>query len=355
MTADQAFDKAIRMAKIVTTMEDFAALAGLSRPTVSKYFNDPGSVRASTRQKIEQALRKYNYRPNLHASNLNRRNGRILGILVPNLGDPFYAALIREIERLALEHGYFTIALSSHGLPERELQAIENIRSMNVLGLIAAPLGFVSDLAAFDHLRAQIPLVLLDARIELDEVFVGTNNAMGIELVVDYLLRTDSAPVYFDMPHVNSNSIERLNAYRQAMLQAGLEPRVLADGTGNLGWDFEQYAFRHASELIKSNRLNASARTILCANDRIAFGLLAAAFRAGLRVGRWPHCDLRVAGHDNQPLSEFTCPSLTTAAQDIPALAEAALNAILTLAGLKSGPSPGDRILDARLVLRESA
>ena len=80
------------------TMEEFSIAIGISRPTLSRFFNDPGSVRPATRQKIEAAMDRLGYRPNLFAVNFNRRNPKTLGIIVPSLLDPFYAALVQRIE-----------------------------------------------------------------------------------------------------------------------------------------------------------------------------------------------------------------------------------------------------------------
>lgn len=343
------------MSKRVTTMEEFAAVAGISRPTASKYFNDPESVRPSTRQRIEQALSHYDYRPNFLAANLNRKSARILGVLMPHISDPYYTDLVRTIEADALAEGYFTIALSSHGDPAHEAYAIDCLLAMNVAGVVAAPLGFASDLDAFDRLRETVPVVLLDSRVDVDETFIGTDNRSGIGQVVEYLVETGDTPVYFDMPHVNANSLERREAYLEAMEQAGLEPRFVADGNNYIGWDFERVAYEQAATLIESGSIRSGA--VVCANDRSAFGLLAAAYRLGLPVGRSPESVLRVAGHDNHHLSEYTCPALTTAAQDITGLGRAALQALFEKAGVltPSQQSSQDTILPARLIVRDSA
>ncbi len=336
-------------------MAEFAALAGFSRPTVSRYFRDPQSVLPSTRRRIEQALETYSYRPNLLAANLNRRNTRILGVLVPNINDPFYTELIRNIEIEASGRGYFTIALSSHGEAQGERRAIERLLSMNVFGVVAAPLGFASDLEGFEQLGRRVPLVTVDARVPLDATFIGSDNQMGIRLVVDYLLRTGAQPVYFDMPHVNSNSLERREAYLGAMQREGLAPWVVADGSDDRGWDFERFGVEHGMAFMAAEGRRLRGRAIVCANDRIAFGVLSAAFKSGIRVGRRSESDLRVAGHDNQPLSEFTCPGLTTAAQDIPGIAQAAVAEVMTQAQGGGSTTPVARTLEARLILRDSA
>ncbi|MEM6986765.1 MAG: LacI family DNA-binding transcriptional regulator, partial [Pseudomonadota bacterium] len=81
----------------IRNMEEFAAAVGISRPTVSKYFNDPSSVRDSTRIRIEAALKRFEYRPNIYAINQNRRHTKNIGIVVPYLADPCFAEMVRVI------------------------------------------------------------------------------------------------------------------------------------------------------------------------------------------------------------------------------------------------------------------
>ena len=87
----------------IRNMEEFAAVSGISRPTVSKYFNDPESVRASTRQKIEEALERYDYRPNIFAMNQNRKLTKNIGVVVPFLADPFFSEIARRIEQACIQ------------------------------------------------------------------------------------------------------------------------------------------------------------------------------------------------------------------------------------------------------------
>ena len=89
----------------IRTMEEFSTATGISRPTLSRFFNDPQSVRKASRIKIEEAMERLGYRPNRFALNFNRRNPKTLGIIVPSLIDPFYASLVQRIERLAFRRG----------------------------------------------------------------------------------------------------------------------------------------------------------------------------------------------------------------------------------------------------------
>jgi DNA-binding LacI/PurR family transcriptional regulator len=337
------------MRRKLRNMKEFSSVTGLSRPTVSKYFDDPKSVRASTRARIEAALEEYDYRPNFFAVNQNRRNPKTLGIVVPQFTDPFYAEIVGLIERAAIDAGYSAITLSSHGSPEDEARAIEMIRSLNIGGVILSPLGRDSDAEAIMHLQEEVPLLLFDSYIEgLEAPSLACDNAQGIGLMVDHLCATGPAPCYVDLPAINSSARERREAYVAAMEARGLEPRVLR--SPEVGWGLERIGAEVARIALESGGFPSS--TVLCGNDRLAIGVLSSVNKAGIAVGR--DKALRVAGHDDHPAAEFACPSLTTVAQDTAGLAEHAIEITLEMIA-KGRPAMTQERRPSRLVLRESA
>jgi DNA-binding LacI/PurR family transcriptional regulator len=338
-------------------MEEFALAVGLSRPTVSKFFHDPTSVRAKTRTKIEATLKQTGFRPNIFAVNLNRRRTKIIGLIVPDPTDPFYMTLARRIETEATDAGYLALVLSSNGRPEVESRAIETITALNVAGAIIAPLGEKSQRAKLKSLGKEMPLVYIDAPLDDEGPFVGTNNYQSIPLITEYLCRSGDQPTYFDTPIVNSNAIDRRKAYVATMERLNFEPRF-ANLPPTNEWDFEKVSFDEASRILRDGGFPT--KTLLCANDRVAFGVLAAMYQAGLKVGFAPDCDYRVAGHDNQRLSAFTCPPLTTVSQDSDEMGRVALDLLFSRIDhdeTEQGSNLGkDRILlNAELVLRKSA
>ncbi|MEM9047521.1 MAG: LacI family DNA-binding transcriptional regulator [Pseudomonadota bacterium] len=338
----------------IRNMEEFAALSGISRPTVSKYFNDPDSVRKSTRARIEAALARYEYRPNIYAMNQNRRLTKTVGIVVPYLADPFFAEIARNIERMIIDAGFSPILFSAHGAPSFEVEILDTLRSLKPAGVLLAPLGRASDRAVVEKFCADVPTVLFDSNIaDLGEAFIGSDNDQSIALIVEYLCRSGTPPRFFEMATpTNPNANRRRAAYLRVMAALGHTPHCIK--VPGSGWDFEEIGFREGLRLFQDGSITAG--TILCSNDRLAIGLLAAAFEHGLPVGRADSCPLRIAGHDDHPFARFTCPSLTTVAQDYASIAERSVETLF--ARIESGASGAVRattLFAGRLVERASA
>lgn len=336
-------------------MQDFAKSSGISRPTLSKYFDDPASVKPATRALIEAALNSSDYQPNLYARNLNRKRTRNIGILVPALADPFYAEMVNRLELRLRTDGYWPIVISSHGSPDLEVEAVKTMLSLKVAGALVAPLGFKSDPRVFERLGQNLAMVYFDTYIEGSVPFIGNNNSQSVATMVDYLCRSGDAPAYLDIPHINHNSPERLASYIATVEAAGLEPRVIKTNA-DYTWDFERIGYEQMSEILLGDMLPS--RTILCANDRLAFGVMAAAFANNRRVGRQKGAHLRVAAHDDHPLSRYTSPPLTTMAQDFAAMTTNIVDTLLTLIG--DGAAPSEPIAlsmrsNGTLVMRQSA
>lgn len=339
-------------------MEELSTTIGISRPTLSKFFQDAESVRDSTRVRIEEALATVDYVPNFFATKMNRQSTRIIGVIVPYLNDLFFTSLIQSIEESALRQGYTIIIQSAHGDPATEARAFENLKSMSVDGVIAAPIGQSSSLSAFTRLKEEFPVVCVDSRLpdDFEDVdFVGTNNRQSISLMVGYLHRSGDAPVYLGMPRINSNSLEREQAYIASAEELGFKPQVIPVDNTDPVWNFEEFAYDTMDEYFGRGEYVNS--TILCANDRLAIGVMRAANRHHLLPQRkGESSQFRVAGHDDHPLSAYVHPALTTVSRNTIGMGEAAFEQILDQ--IENGRRRGKgvtRTFDAELRLRESA
>lgn len=340
--------------KRIRNMEEFAEVSGISRPTLSKFFHDPDSVRKSTRERIEGALEEYNFRPNIFAINQNRKLTKTIGIVVPYITDPVFGEIARTIERRCIAAGYKAALFSSHGEREHEVEALESLRAQRPSGVLLAPLGRNSDTQEISRFCDEVPTVIFDRNIEgVGEAFVGSDNYSFVSQSVEYLTRTGDAPCFFEMRNPsNPNSIARRLHYGQSMEKLGLEPMVVqVDGEG---WDMEKIGYEGGLKALSEHAFETS--TVLCSNDRLAIGFLAACYEKGLRVGRGEGCALRVAGHDDHPFAQYTCPSLTTVAHEYDTVSNAGVEMLFDL--IEAGGRFGERRerrFPARLILRSSA
>ncbi len=338
----------------IRNMEEFAAVSGLSRPTVSKYFQDPGSVRPSTRQRIESALEQYDYRPNIFAMNQNRKLTKIVGIVVPYLADPFFAEIARKLERRCIDAGFWPILFSSHGQQALENEILESLRVLKPAGVLLAPLGRASDRGAVERFCAAVPTVLFDSNIDgVGQVFIGSDNTDFVDQSVDYLTRTGEPPVFFEMrTPANPNANKRRHAYVAAMERLGLEPQIIqVEGEG---WDFERIGYEGGIRAIEKRQIGTD--TVLCSNDRLGLGFMAACFAKGLSVGHGKAHALRVMAHDDHPFARFSCPPLTTVAHDYDSVSNRSVETLFDM--IEQGMPTGDRqeiLFKTKLILRMSA
>ena len=338
----------------IRNMEAFAAACGISRPTISKYFHDPDSVRQSTRDRIETALEQYDYRPNIFAIDQNRRKTKNVGIVVPYLADPVFGEIARNLERRCIEAGFRTMLFSAHGEQELEIEAFDRLRALRPAGVLLAPLGRQSNLDALAQFCDEVPTVLFDRNIPgVGQAFVGSDNESFVSQSTEYLASTGEPPCFFEMKNpLNPNSIARRRSYQSSMEALGLEPMTIQiDGEG---WNLEEIGYKGAMRALQNRSLPTN--TVLCSNDRLAIGFLAACYQKGLRVGRHTGCAMRVAGHDDHPFSRFTCPPLTTVGHDYDVVANCGVECLFDL--IEKGGRLERRtetVFPAQLVLRESA
>ena len=338
----------------IRNMEEFASFCGVSRPTVSKYFHDPSSVRPTIRAKIEEALAASNYRPNVFAINQNRKLTKNIGILVPFISDPFFAEIARRIEKMVIAAGYRPVLLSSHGSRRVENENLEFLRAIKPAGALLAPLGRASDADAILSFCEEVPTVNFDANVAgAGMAFYGHNNVQATSIMIEYLTRTGEPPVFLEMETPpNPNARKRHNAYLETMERLGHTPHIIS--VPGEGWELEAIGYEGGKAALTEGKLPY--RTIFCSNDRLAIGVLAAAYEMGLRVGIDRDCDLRVAGHDNHPFSRFTCPTLTTISHDYNAISQRSVRALLEV--IDSGERPSEResiLFDGELIMRASA
>lgn len=340
----------------INTMEELSVAIGVSRPTLSRFFQDRALVKPKTVARIEAGLARVEYVPNFFATRLNRKSTGMIGVIIPYLNDLFFTKLLEAVEVAAMDAGLTVITQCSHSDPAIEARAAETLMSMNVDGALVAPLGDHSDEAAQLRLKSRLPFVLMDSRPKtMPKVdFVGTNHVQSTGLITEYLCRVGEPPVFLAMPRVNFNALEREAAYIAQMQSLGFEPEVI--GTQHVKDDghFEEHGEAVLNDAFGQGKLVN--RSILCVNDRVAIGAIRAAARHGLTPGRGAKGGLRIAGHDDYPLCPYLNPALTTVAQNTDAIGKKAVSRLLQIIrGEANEDAPEITLFDGELKLRESA
>ncbi|WP_223422731.1 LacI family DNA-binding transcriptional regulator [Tateyamaria pelophila] len=340
----------------INTMEELSAAIGVSRPTLSRFFQDPTLVKANTVARIEKGLAQVEYVPNFFATRLNRKSTGMIGVIIPYLNDLFFTKLLESIERTAMDAGLTVLTKCSHSDPVIEAKALEGFIAMNVDGALVVPLGNQSDVRSYERLRSRIPSLLVDSRPDtmLDVDYVGTNHQQSMGLAVEYLCRVGGPPVFLAMPPVNFNALGNERAYISKMEELGFEPRIIGREHLNDQGHYEAHGHSVMDQAFSIGDLTD--QSILCANDRVAIGALKAASQHGLEPGALRKGGLRIMGHDDYPLCPYLTPSLTTVEQNLQGIGSRAVNLLVNkIHGEKNSGDQIVELFDGALQVRESA
>ncbi|MGA3027882.1 MAG: LacI family DNA-binding transcriptional regulator [Bryobacteraceae bacterium] len=322
-------------------LEDVARRAGVGSATVSRVLNGHPGVKSSTRAKVLRVVEQLKYKPNLHARTLAGGRSRVLGIVMANLYNPFFADIYHAIETNALQCGYETLlANSSHDV--KLLKASVH----RLLGQQVAGLGVFPEMepAILEELReAQIPVVLFDAG-EIQDSFTNIHfdHRKGMRMLLDLLHAMGHRRMaYISAPVFVRPTEARRNEFLETTARHGDESLVVAPTEDGFAGGREA-----TRELL---RTGFAPTAILCVNDWVAVGVIRELRNQRLSVPG----DVSVTGFDNITISEFCCPSLTTIHIPRAEIGRLVVAALVPDAS-DSPPSPRHIYLDPELVLRES-
>jgi DNA-binding LacI/PurR family transcriptional regulator len=325
-----------------SAMTDVARLAGVSHMTVSRVLNDHPNVRPQTRQRVLDAMRKLDFKPNTAARTLATRRSNTLGIVTVDTTLFGPAAMVYGFEQAARDAGYFvTIATVRSLTPPAVVSAVSRLREQAVEGVVA----IVPDDAGADALRsvaADLPVIAIGVGDGTDVPTVGVDNAAGAAMATEYLLRLGHATVHHVAgPQSWPEARERLSGWRQALRAAGAPVPE---------WLIGDWSARSGYEL--GRQLVGDAVTaVFCANDHMALGVL----RALAEVGRQVPVDVSVVGFDDIPEAPFMIPPLTTVRQDFSALGRHSVELLRELAASAEADGTPSVLLKPELKIRRSA
>lgn len=317
------------------TLEDVAKAAGVSRSQASRALrNDPG-VRGETKAHILTTAASLNYTPNLAAQTLASRQSRSIGLVVGDVLNPYEAMLARECDKALRDAGYFAmLAVSSTA---STLRAFIDQRIAGIV-LIGAP-EKQEEIAAVSKL---LPTVYIGRNLTAEMVeSVSSDNALGARLATEFLLGLGHRAIAHITGGSGAGASSRANAYRDTMLQHGLQP-IIAEGRYNID------AGSMATDALMARKERPTA--IFAANDLIALGAISRLAGHGFRVPD----EVAVIGFDDIPMAASEPISLTTIRQKVPDTVAAAVETLTTRLADPAAPIR-NRIIAPELIVRRSS
>jgi DNA-binding LacI/PurR family transcriptional regulator len=314
------------------TSVDVARRAGCSQSTVSLVLSGKGRGRISARTEaaVRQAASELGYRPNLAARTLRTGVARTVGLVVPDITNPFFGRMMRGAQRAAQQAGYTVVLVDAGGNRAWEEESLQALLAGPADGLllfeVSLPPGVGDRAIGIEMAPGELPVVRLDVDA-------------GIDAAMDHLL----ALGHRRFGHVASAFLAPTFDVRAARLgarleQAGLEPAARVESL---------FSFEEARTAARP-LLDAGPTAVLCDDDILAGGLYLAARDAGLEIPR----DVSVIGFDDLDFARVLAPPLTTVAADAEGLGAAAFRALAS--DLAGDPPPAEQVLPVRLEIRES-
>jgi LacI family transcriptional regulator len=327
------------------TIEDIAEHANVSISTVSRVLRKSSNVGDDKRNAVLHAVAKLDYRPNVFAQSLASGQSMTIGVITQNFGSPFYDGILMGILQGLEGSSYSPLFADGRWDEAIEQQALETFMDRRVDGFIFV--GGQLPESLLMEVGEKVPVVVVARELHsMKNNCIYANNFKAAYDVTRYLLdmgHRNIAHITAKM-HYEESVVDierRLQGYKQALLDAGMqpEPQLIIEG------DLQQQSGALAVEMLLMQKHPFSA--IFAANDQMAMGVRLALFRRGIRVPD----DVSLVGFDDESTAAFMVPPLTTVRQPGRDMGQAAAKAVLNLIDEK--PVAG-QTFESKLIIRES-
>jgi LacI family transcriptional regulator len=301
---------------IPARLRDVAAAAGVSMSTASRVLSGAPGVSPRSAAAVVAASKRLGYRPNLIARGLRARTTGLVGIIIPGIGNPFFAELVEALESVLYEASLDMILCDSRGTDTDEARRLQTLLDRRVDGLIMIPAGHHSSAPAMRWARRSVPIVEIDRQVDrLPADYVGVDNALGIRLTLEHLAGQGASTVAFVSDETaSSTGRSRFDAFRLTV------PRVpgLEMGETLLGSFSVEFGQEAARQLLRHSRLPDA---VVCGSDLVALGIVREFRPSGIAIPE----TVKVTGFDGILFSELCDPPLTTVLQPVQAIAAEAV------------------------------
>jgi LacI family transcriptional regulator len=336
-----------RSSSQIPTIREVAQLARVGLMTVSRVINNHPSVRPTTRKKVEAAIAQLGYQQNEAARLLKGQRAKLIGLIVPDLSDIFFASCAHTIQHIARTHGYMTLVVSSERDPDLELEQAELMAKRMISGLLLVSSLYEENDRLRKLIESDLPIVAFDRPLpgmKADAVLV--ENRAGAEVAVRHLLSHGHQRITCIGYDQETYTIhERIKGYRHTMQDARLKPQV---ALGIKTFD----DVRAWLNDIWDSKTRPTA--IFSLNHRTSAFLLQAMNEKGVKIPE----EMALIGFDDFDLATVVQPPLTTVAQSSVELARRAMHLLLERiragSNKENGEDPAKILLPTRLMIRKS-
>ena len=333
----------------VTNIKDLAERIGLSVTTVSRVLNgksDEYRISKNTKTKVLNAASEFHYSPNRIARGLKLEKTETIGLIIPDISNPFFSSIAKIIELESYRFGYSLILCDSQDDIYTENELINLLCERKVDGIILAPVGLNGNHIQ-GLLQKNIPVVVIDRYFPGTAIpYITTDNYQGAFMATEYFIGCGHHRIACiqGLKGITS-STERVNGYRDALKKHKLP----VDKSLICGNDFgEENGYLQTLLLLNRNDLPTA---IFALGNLISLGMLRAIYEKGLRIPE----DVSVITFDEQPYSAFLRSPMTTIEQPREKIAKVAVNVLFE--AINTGNGVDDQIslkLEPRLIIRDS-
>lgn len=285
------------------TIKDIAKILNVSPATVSKALSDMDDISYETKIKVRNLAEELNYKPNYLARGLVKKESKTIGLIIPDITNPFYPEIARAIEETVNKEGFSVFLCNSNWDNKKELEYMSILISKRVDGVIIAPIGT-------KHLKSEkydFPIVSVGTKeSQWGENYVVINDEKGGYLATSHLIKNGCKNIIFagGREDVFSNK-ERLNGYKKALIENNI--KIKDANIYNMNFK------RESGYLITQKAINSGLPIdgVFAGNDIIALGVIQAIRESGLSIPK----DIKVVGFDDIIYTLFPEVSLTTIVQ----------------------------------------
>lgn len=331
----------------MVTMTEIAKKAGVSQATVSRVINGSTAVDPETKQKVMEWVRKLDYQPNRTAQSLVSKQSFLLGMVIPDMVNPYFAEVLRAVERAADLNGYSIILGDSRGNLQKEKQSVNILRRHQVAGILLIPVNPEQSSQNLPK-KSAVPVVSITQKISASDS-IRVDHLRGGALVANHFLEHGHA----NMAFIGANKDEKFQGFVDVLTSRGIPFKdehviLLGDYWGQAL--FHDIHKKVNAYLEKSTQLDVTA--IFAANDIIAFVVIRILQEHGYRIPD----DVAIAGFDNTFLAYESKPLLTSVVQPIDEMARLAVDTLIQrISGEIPAQQPPITVeLEPTLVVRES-